>query len=68
MGLEVVTGIGRLQRQILASTLEKVNFFSVQVDGSCDSANLEEELFSYCFVLVMGKFMFAKISFCTAAY
>ena len=33
------------QRQILASTLEKVNFFSIQVDGSCDSANLEDELF-----------------------
>ena len=32
-------------RQILASTLEKANFFSIQVDGSCDSANLEEELF-----------------------
>ena len=33
------------QMQILASSLEKVNFFSIQVDGSCDSANLEEESF-----------------------
>ena len=24
---------------------KKVNFFSIQVDGSCDSANLEDELF-----------------------
>jgi len=33
------------QTNLLASALDKVTFFSIQADGSCDSANLEEEVF-----------------------
>ena len=41
----LVEYIAQYQRQHLASKLEEAKFFSVQADGSTDSANLEEELF-----------------------
>ena len=37
--------IAQEQRELLASALGKVRFFTIQADGSTDSANMEEELF-----------------------
>ena len=50
------------QRQILAPTLEKASIFSIQVNGSCDSANIEDELFIALYFdpyTSDGKIMFA---------
>ena len=42
--------IAQEQRELVKSVLEKCRFYSVQCDGSTDSANVEEELFlvMYC--------------------
>ena len=37
--------IAQSQREGLADMLAKAKFFSIQADGSTDSANIEDELF-----------------------
>lgn len=37
--------IAQEQRELLANTLSKAKFFSIQSDGSTDAANVENELF-----------------------
>lgn len=37
--------IAQEQRELLANTLAKAKFFSIQSDGSTDVANVENELF-----------------------
>ena len=36
--------IAEAQREVLLSMLAKANFFSIQVDSSTDSGNIEDEL------------------------
>ena len=45
LNLQSIHTAARDLRQTLADTLQKRKFFSIQVDGSTDAANVEEELF-----------------------
>ena len=41
-----VNYIAKEQQQNLLETLSKVKFFSIQADGSTDTANVEDELYT----------------------